>query len=563
MNKLAEQFFATLCSDETFWKRKLQDDFNFSGAQTARTSGWKFIYQRLSKPRGGIEEEFSREPKDGRLGLSRRPQTTLRDVPYPIQLQIPNSRIVSLVAGGMSFHALDSEGQIHVWGTLDGTSHALTSDGFSESAKSTNTPLRLQLPSRTRSISCGRIHSSTMDSTNSIWTFMNWGRPFRLSTQRLSSNPDLIPIQVECGWMFSSVLTKSGDVFIWWPFSGRMETLVRDKMTSMDQEGDKQKATNDGVIPCVCWDLALDPYLLPPIPSLPDLSTSDDAKGYKHTQIMQIAGFDNHLIALTNHGHVLMFDSLANEGTAPQGSWQYLPNFSEANRVRVHPTFSKGKIAAPERMKITHISAHYLKFFAYSTGSNSVVLMGDVNSTPESAPTIIPALQNKSVISVVVGDYHYCALTATGKLLTWGAYSRGALGLGDPADIPVGTPGGFPTEEHRQRALDLNLGTPPEVQEPTAVRFDHHRKKPKDRFCIGAAAAGWHTGALVIDLEPNENDEDSDIEVELETSQPALGRGSGHRLPFINHAGGFGLGRGASVFRVGYAGRAMPRGRGL
>lgn len=44
-------FFAALCNDDTFWKRKLQQDFNFSDESTARSTGWKFIYQGLSRPR--------------------------------------------------------------------------------------------------------------------------------------------------------------------------------------------------------------------------------------------------------------------------------------------------------------------------------------------------------------------------------------------------------------------------------------------------------------------------------------------------------------------------------
>jgi SCF-associated factor 1 len=45
------RFFASLCADDTFWKRKLLSDFNFSGIGTARTSGWKFIYKGLRNPR--------------------------------------------------------------------------------------------------------------------------------------------------------------------------------------------------------------------------------------------------------------------------------------------------------------------------------------------------------------------------------------------------------------------------------------------------------------------------------------------------------------------------------
>ena len=45
------KFFALLCADDTFWKRRLLQDYNFSGAATARKSGWKFIYRGLTNPR--------------------------------------------------------------------------------------------------------------------------------------------------------------------------------------------------------------------------------------------------------------------------------------------------------------------------------------------------------------------------------------------------------------------------------------------------------------------------------------------------------------------------------
>lgn len=123
---------------------------------------------------------------------------------------------------------------------------------------------------------------------------------------------------------------------------------------------------------------------------------------------------------------------------------------------------------------------------------------------PRVTPIILPALQNRGVISVVLGDYHYGALTVDGKLLTWGAYSKGALGLGDPTKIPVGQPGGFATEDQLQRATTrwrILRQPPPNVVVPTEVRFDHGEKRRRERYCFAAAAAGWHMGALVIDLE--------------------------------------------------------------
>lgn len=130
------------------------------------------------------------------------------------------------------------------------------------------------------------------------------------------------------------------------------------------------------------------------------------------------------------------------------------------------------------------------------------MLSGNVDTTSDTLPQALPELQNKDVISVVIGDYHQGALTANGKLLTWGGYSHGALGLGDPVDISVGDAGGFGTEQDREQAtMGRRANTPPPVERPTEVRFDHARKNRKDRFCFAATAAGWHMGALVIDLE--------------------------------------------------------------
>lgn len=52
------QSLSVLCNDDTLWKHKLSEEFNFSGQGTARTSGWKFIYRGLFKPRGERPETY-------------------------------------------------------------------------------------------------------------------------------------------------------------------------------------------------------------------------------------------------------------------------------------------------------------------------------------------------------------------------------------------------------------------------------------------------------------------------------------------------------------------------
>ena len=133
-----------------------------------------------------------------------------------------------------------------------------------------------------------------------------------------------------------------------------------------------------------------------------------------------------------------------------------------------------------------------------------MILMGRYNITPETLPTVIPRLQNRSDISVVSGYKHFGALTS-GKLLTWGEYSLGALGLGDPGKLPIGSPGGYATEEWGIK--DGMRYPPPDVTVPTEVKFDHglEAEGRVKRYCLAAAAGGYSTAALVVDLVEDED----------------------------------------------------------
>ena len=176
------------------------------------------------------------------------------------------------------------------------------------------------LPSKN---SCGRSHASSLDTNHRIWTFVSWGCPFWLSSP-VFEDPSFKPVQIECGWMFSCVLTQSGDVLVWWPFSGRMDTRIQTEMNQQDNRN--TSAPRDGGIPCATWALDLEPTRLPSIPALPHLASGESAE-QKPTHLIQIAGLDNHLIGLTNKGHVLMFGSLDNEMTISRGHWQYVGLF--------------------------------------------------------------------------------------------------------------------------------------------------------------------------------------------------------------------------------------------
>ena len=46
----SNKFFALIATD-MFWRKKLAVEYNFTGSGTTRTSGWKFMYQRLRNSR--------------------------------------------------------------------------------------------------------------------------------------------------------------------------------------------------------------------------------------------------------------------------------------------------------------------------------------------------------------------------------------------------------------------------------------------------------------------------------------------------------------------------------
>ena len=196
--------------------------------------------------------------------------------------------------------------------------------------------------------------------------------------------------------------------------------------------------------------------------------------------------------------------------------------------------------------------------------------------TQEWNTIVLPELQNRGVISIVLGDYHHAALLEDGKLLTWGQVN--GCGMGNPFTLPVGVPGGFKTEQDKVYAQKRRVLIPA-IEVPTEVRFDHGLKEKRESFVFGVAAAGWHMGALVIDLggvriflysahavilisfqgtpEALEEEKTNDF------GTPRLGPVLGPPAPGIGPLPGFGFplrGRGGGHFRIGFAGRGAFRG---
>ncbi|CAH2351327.1 SCF-associated factor 1 [[Candida] railenensis] len=139
-----------------------------------------------------------------------------------------------------------------------------------------------------------------------------------------------------------------------------------------------------------------------------------------------------------------------------------------------------------EGVKFSKITGCYHSFAIFTNDGR--VLLGDSNRSryveieddsdddedengPRN-PIVLPQLQQKNIVDVVMGDYHFLALTDDGDLFSWGRESKqcGCLGLGP---------------------LNLNQV----VELPTHVKEPIEKRKGK---WLAVTAAGWQTGGIYI-----------------------------------------------------------------
>jgi len=168
--------------------------------------------------------------------------------------------------------------------------------------------------------SCGRLHATTLDENLHVWIFLSFGRPFKLITSFLdASSASASPYQVLSGWSFSAVLTKAGDVYVWFPWGEQMAREISEHNSTMDEEGQEVRESEKGVISCVTWELEHDPHKLPSLPLLPSLTPGPHVKD---THLIKIAALEHHIVGLTNYGHVLKIHLQEGDLSRPL-TWEY------------------------------------------------------------------------------------------------------------------------------------------------------------------------------------------------------------------------------------------------
>ncbi|KAN0063691.1 hypothetical protein ACQY0O_003741 [Thecaphora frezii] len=409
--------------------------------------------------------------------------------------------VVELVAGGWSFHARTSTGRIIYWGNMNGEGYAGPYSPLRDPYKEVETPDLLDLPAscRIKQLSCGRSHAAALTERGDVLEWRAWGTLWKheglLPPRTNCGSPEPSILQLEAGWELTAILVDaqpaSGDdtqdtqVYVWFPHW--TEERYRQAYFAEEAESYSPRAwpeVADEARPAPIQSPAIRlPALRERRPSADEADTNDADAGAGDEQrqtLVRIAAGENFLLGLTQGGLVYRLDISCGlpdpaDRQAPDGnqrslaeaqrstllrrlergeiSWRLLPHFCRPELLRQVAGLKRiveGK--GDEQLRISHVSAHFRTFVVYTSDGamaerghgGGIVLLGDSDAGPETVPTVIPRLQDAGVIKVVLGDYHFGALTESGEVWTWGAWSKGALGLWH--NLPRSEPGGATAE---------------------------------------------------------------------------------------------------------------------
>ncbi|KAI8144748.1 regulator of chromosome condensation 1/beta-lactamase-inhibitor protein II [Fennellomyces sp. T-0311] len=437
-----------LANDELLWKHRVFTDYNLPHDSTFRHSGWKQLYSRLKNSAVYTWGENS----DRRLGHpvpqtnimprsmdvydligqhGRRMRRMNQTYTTPTELvSLRGKGIVDILSGGWSFHALDRHGRVWCWGRMHGDMGARALG-----ARLVAEPAEVALPSGVsiQAISCGRSHAVALARDGTVWHWDN-----RWVVQQVHVAKTIV--QVAANWGYSSLLTSQGELL-------RLEhpqIVQNDTDTLPDLHIDDAGLTLQSI----------------------EANAKENSIEFKPIEngdkFVQIAGLEKCTLALTRYGRVF---KISTENAF------HLHGASASLTTELVKFGAKEKENNVRNAKMYRFVSGQFRNFAVYTADGQT-LLGHQDEGPEKDPEVLEQLQ-QDVCKVSFGDYHSGALTNQGRLLTWGGYSRGALGHGEA-----------PWSENKEA--------------PEAIQAF------RNMFVFAIGFGGWQSGALAIPRDPRD-----------------------------------------------------------
>jgi SCF-associated factor 1 len=303
------------------------------------------------------------------------------------------------------------------------------------------------------SVSCGRSHAISLSSEGNVY---HWNHIEKIQKILLPNTTSRV-IQVSANWGYSSLLTVAGEIFV-----------VPQPENAEDDESPILTVDAPG------YGVTLQNYISDAQNMGKQVnSASDDC-------FVQIASMESHTLALTKKGKIYSFrtgDLIERQGEREDlrpGSPRFASNPAATGGELIHYSSpNQADIIDSDGNLTMFISAFFHSFAVYSL--NGAVKLGTHETGLEQQPTTMDEL-DQNICKVTFGDYHSGALTINGDLLTWGSYSRGALGHGSD-----NAPTRFAVFQQQQEPRPRKIET-----------LQH-------MFVFAASFGGWHSACLAFE----------------------------------------------------------------
>jgi len=466
--------------------------------------------------------------------------------------------IADLQCGGWSTVILNSKGQLYVLGMLEG----LTTFDQSTKLKMLRYPLGFAPPSErydastaTQQFSTGRSHILGLSDSGRIWSWNNANRDglhIRFLTIDLVENnrEDGQYTQgrvkkVMAGWGKSTALIEGRGIVVWEP--------VNNGHLQIPHEGQQQEAIDAALI--------TDIWLVPNTEfshgkrNSPHYSNNKEL-GEEVGEVINYAVLAEFILFVTHLGKVFAVKIPKNNETISQ-TFEITTKPKEAIQIPDPEDFAIDVQGSHLSFAVLKRNGEILTSDQTYLSTLWSSLFNPSHDPATQIPEVrkIPCLQNTGVISLAFGDYHFHALHADGSISSHGDEPLfcGALGLGgDGIEVVRGVVGtGFGRdgrllqgcatlgrrvcfEEEKRLWMDyVRLGNldrreaevrvlactqreevRAEVSDWFETRLRNWEKGPEDSedgmtedvdddglpayFALSVAAAGWHSGALVL-----------------------------------------------------------------
>lgn len=539
-------------SESNYWRHATRSKFRLPNRPSIQADGqhWQRLYKRLlTQSRvytwgqnthgclGHSYEEADAPPRIHRRGLPRR-RSVARDQAWPEEMtQARNLGVIAdLQCGGWSTTILNDKGVLSTIGVLDGErefgQHSdLTRMTFPTTLRNTGAHVAI------RQFSAGRTHILGLSDDNTIWSWSLTGASGRdVSFNNLSAGSGKVRCVV-AGWNKSSAFLPGTGIIIWAISSTNEDSDTEDPAQAMQIDE---------------WIVVPRSGYQRPVGKQREPDEATRLIGEEVGEVINYIVLEHFVVFVTDlkklfaaRIHWTSESGVIHDSFELKELQSKSPEDSTPSATDVNGSFRKFAVFKGNgEVQIT--DQDYLTACAKEGF--------DYDNSPRPALKKIPALQHTGVVQLAFGDYHYHALHADGSISSYGREPGGTGGLGLGSGVDMGLPPGMlrgikydpwnrdgdllphayykgrriwfhpeqekwirflaaggkdhDESEERRRLVTANPQAQGEISEWIEQMGSNWDKRPvvkeKDEdglgayFALSVAAAGWHSGALVV-----------------------------------------------------------------